>query len=130
MVIPSGKRSWAAVLARAQSPVRDRFESDNPGIGCLIEKDVIRQMRPQPPRRIQGTASRTRRTEVVRLALTAAAICSSVRSRRPCGRGAACVGDQDVQASETLGRFGDQSGRHVGRRDVCHDGVHVAAERQ
>src|SRR5207244_13326037 len=77
-VMPSGKSSDAAVLAQAQRPVRAVFDNASVGIGCFTEYEVMQQMRPQLLARMWGTASRTRRTDVTRLALRAAASCSPV----------------------------------------------------
>ena len=80
-------RSWAAVFAHAHRPVRAVFEYARPGIGCLIENDVIRQIRPPPAARMCGTAACTSRIEVSRFALTAASIASSSTSRARAGGG-------------------------------------------
>src|SRR5436853_3580967 len=46
MVIPSSKTSVAAVLAHAHRPVRAALDIDSVGMGCLIDEDVSRQIRP------------------------------------------------------------------------------------
>ena len=86
-VIPSGKRSAAAVLAQAHRPVRAVLDNARVGMGCLIELDVMRQIRPQPRARIWGTALRTSRTDVRRLASIAASIASSSTSSARPGAG-------------------------------------------
>ncbi len=77
-VIPASIRSWAAVLAHAHSPVRATFDIDSVGMGCLIDDDVMKQMRPQPRSRMCGTASRASRTDVVQVGVDGAS-----RWRRP-----------------------------------------------
>ena len=107
-VMPSGKRSAAAVLAHAHSPVRAVFERASVGMGCFTDDDVMQQMRPQPLARMWGTASRTSRTDVSRLALRAAASCLVVDVEGPARRRAAGVGHEDVDAARPLDGGGDQ----------------------
>ena len=85
--MPSSIRSCAAVFAHAHRPVRAVFEYASVGIGCLIEYDVIRQIRPPPAARMCGTAACTSRIEVSRFALTAASIASSSTSSARTGGG-------------------------------------------
>ncbi len=126
-VMPSSTRSAAAVLAQAHSPVRDRLDRERTGIGSLTAMEVIRQIRPHPARRIHGTAARTRRTEVTRLALTAAGDLVVGHLQRPLERWAAGVGHEDVEAPEMGGHGVDQPGRLVRGGHVGDQGQDLAA---
>ena len=55
-VMPSSKRSCAAVLAHAHKPVRAMFDNAKLGIGCLIDDDVMKHIRPHPAARMCGNA--------------------------------------------------------------------------
>src|SRR5471032_1900601 len=72
-VIPddSAARSAAAVFAQAHRPTRAVLDRARLGRGWTTEYDEMQQIRPQPWARIGGTAARTNRTALNRLASTA-----------------------------------------------------------
>ncbi len=127
-VMSSPIRSWAAVFAHAHRPVRAVFEYARPGIGCLIENDVIRQIRPpaggahvrdrglhQPDRGQQVRVDRGEHRVVLHV--------------EGAGRwGTAGVRDQDVQPAEPLDGRRDQPGGGVGLGHVRRDREDLAGE--
>ena len=95
-------------------------------MGCLIDDDVMQQIRPHPASCIDGRAARTRRTEVARLALTAAAICSSVISSARPGGGPPALATR-MSRPPNLSLVAATSRAGTGRiGDVGDHGVHLA----
>src|SRR3954467_14624047 len=92
MVMPSANTSWAAVLIHAHSAVRATFDMANVGMGCFTEDDVMQQIRPHFLAHMCGAASRTKRIDVVKLALRAAANCWSSNSKASVGGGPPAFG--------------------------------------
>ena len=126
--MPSAIRSCAAVFAHAHRPVRAVFEYASVGIGCLIENDVIRQIRPQPAARMCGTAACTRRIEVSRFAFIAASTCVVLHVEGARRRRTAGVRDQDVEPAEPLDGRRDQARGRVGLGHVRRDRQDLAGE--
>ena len=78
------------------SNVLDKKVDAQLAAGKLEVDAVMQQIRPHPAARIGGRASRTRRTDVIRLALSAATV-RRLRGRGRAGRRTAGVGHQDVE---------------------------------
>ena len=108
-VTPSAATSRARVLRKPVAPARAVFERISSAIGCRTATEVIATTRPHPRSCIEGTAASHIAITERQLSSNAATYCSSsVRRERP-RWWTACVRDEDVDATERVGRRGSRT---------------------